>query len=170
MDRLDHRDQKILSELMSAFPGRKRFSARWISERTGIPRPTVNRRLRSLEKRGLIRYKPILSDEITGLVYRALVFVSFKTGAPNGSIRDRAPVDAILRCAQAYAPDVVCLDSCFTMLGSEHEMVIRLRSRSQKDAMAFVEDHVRKLDFVEDTYTHPIIVDFCEGEIYVSEM
>jgi tetrahydromethanopterin S-methyltransferase subunit H len=36
--------------------------------------------------------------------------------------------------------------------------------------MAFIEDQVRKLDFVEDTYTHPIIVDFCEGEVYVSGM
>lgn len=170
MDRLDHRDQTILSELMSVSPGRERLSARWISERTGIPRPTVNRRLRSLEEQGFVRYKPVLSDEVTGLVYRAFVFVSFKTGAPSDKIRDRAPVEAILKCAQNYDADVLRIDTCSTLLGSEYEMVVHLRSRSQKDAMVFIEDQVRKLTFVEDTYTHPIIVDCCDEEIYVSEM
>lgn len=38
-------------------------------------------------------------------------------------------------------------------------MVIFLRSRCQKDAMAFVED-VRRLDLVADTCTHVLLIGF----------
>lgn len=135
---LDERDWEILGELMQ--DGRK--SAIEISESLGIPRATVQERLRRLVSTGVIRRFAAIPDYAKiGKQVTAYVYVSFG-GEQNVSQRNLA--EQVAKIPGVYEVSVV---------SGDWDIMLKVRAGSVEQVGGFVVDRLRAIKGVQKTYT-----------------
>jgi Lrp/AsnC family leucine-responsive transcriptional regulator len=135
---LDAKDQKILEELLE--DGRR--SVVEISRDLGIPRPTVQERLRKLIDSGVVKKFVAVPDySKIGKQVTALVFVSFRN-VENMSQRSLA--EQISKIPGVYE---------VTVISGEWDMVLKVRGGSVEEIGALVVDRLRMMKGIEKTET-----------------
>jgi Lrp/AsnC family leucine-responsive transcriptional regulator len=135
---LDEKDEKILTELLR--DGRK--SVVEISNTLGIPRATVQERLKKMVDSGVIRRFTAIPDySKIGKHVTALVFVSFRS---EEKVSQRGLAEEISRIPGVYEVSVI---------SGEWDIMLKVRARSVEEIGSLVVDRLRMMKGVEKTET-----------------
>jgi DNA-binding Lrp family transcriptional regulator len=135
---LDNKDAKILDELLD--DGRK--SVVEISDELGLPRATVQERLRKLVKSGVIRKFTAIPDyKRIGKEVTAYVFVTFTS---EKNISQRSLAEQISRIPGVYEVSVI---------SGEWDILLKVRAASVEEIGALVVDRLRAMKGIEKTET-----------------
>lgn len=135
---LDAKDQRILTELLR--DGRK--SVVEISNTLGIPRATVQERLKRMVDTGVIRRFAAIPDySKIGMHVTALVFVSFRS---EEKVSQRSLAEEISRIPGVYEVSVI---------SGEWDIMLKVRAGSVEEIGSLVVDKLRTMKGVEKTET-----------------
>ncbi|MDG6941307.1 MAG: Lrp/AsnC family transcriptional regulator [Nitrososphaerota archaeon] len=135
---IDAKDSKILAELVA--DGRKPIVV--IADRVGLPRATVQERLRKMVKSGVIRKFVAIPDySKIGKQVTAYVFVAF--GA-EGRLSQRKLAEEISRTPGVYEVSVI---------SGGWDMLLKVRANSVEEIGNLVVDRLRSMSGVEKTET-----------------
>ena len=135
---LDDKDSEILKEVVR--DGRR--SVVEISERIGLPRATVQERLRRLVASGVIRGFAAIPDySKIGKQVAAYVFVTFRN---DEHISQRSLAETVARMAGVYEVSVI---------SGEWDIVLKVRAGSVEEIGTLVVDKLRATKGIEKTET-----------------
>jgi len=135
---IDAKDEKILEELLD--DGRK--SVVEISDELGLPRATVQERLKKMVESGVIRKFVAIPDySKIGKQVMAYVFVTFSSG---GGLPQRKLAEEISKMPGIYEVSVI---------SGEWDMLLKVRAGSVEEIGRLVVDRLRAMKGVEKTET-----------------
>ena len=135
---MDAKDSKILGELVDD----GRMSIVDIADRVGLPRATVQERLRKMVKSGVIRRFVAIPDYTkVGKQVMAYVFVAFGSG---GRLSQRELAEEISKTPEVYEVSVI---------SGGWDMLLKVRANSVEDIGKLVVDRLRAMNGVEKTET-----------------
>ena len=135
---VDAKDSKILGELVKD----GRMSIVDIANRVGLPRATVQERLRKMVKSGVIRRFVAIPDySKVGKEVMAYVFVAF---GGEGRLSQRKLAEEISRTPGVYEVSVI---------SGGWDMLLKVRANSVEDIGKLVVDRLRAMNGVEKTET-----------------
>jgi Lrp/AsnC family leucine-responsive transcriptional regulator len=139
---LDRTDRRILEQLQAD----GRLSNQELAERVALSPSPCLRRLRALEKAGVIRgYAALLDPGQIGLQLLAYVTVKLEK-------RGKMPVDQFTRAVQAW-PEVI---ACFSMTG-DMDYLMRVQVTDLEHYSRFVMDRLLKQPGVIDIRTNFVL-------------
>ncbi len=135
---VDAKDSKILGELVND----GRMSIVDIADRVGLPRATVQERLRKMVKSGVIRRFVAIPDySKVGKEVMAYVFVAFGS---EGRLSQRKLAEEISKTPGVYEVSVI---------SGGWDMLLKVRANSVEDIGKLVVDKLRAINGVEKTET-----------------
>ena len=127
---MDEIDRKILSELQRD----ARLTITELAERVRLSLSPAHRRLRELERSGVIRgYHAHLNPEAVGLTFEALVFVTMREGG-----RDAL---SAFECAVLEIPNVLHAQRLF----GDPDYILRVITRDLEAFQVLYDDHLSVL-------------------------
>ncbi|MBI4018258.1 MAG: Lrp/AsnC family transcriptional regulator [Candidatus Aenigmarchaeota archaeon] len=150
-DSLSDKDMKILNLVKE----NARYTARQISEKTGIPITTIHNRIRTLEQEGVIRgYTAKLNRKKIGKPLQAFIHVEVEYILPGGNkLNQEELARKILKM-----PEV---EECHIMAGTT-DILIKVAVADVEELNQFVIHRLRNLDGVVDTVTAIVLKDVSE--------
>ena len=136
MDYIDDIDKSIIDVIKND----ARLSARQVSQKTGIPVATVNRRLKHLIKSGVIKkFVTVLDYEKLGKKTIAYVLISSKPGADYNDILDAAAKHDVVEDMEATA--------------GQFDIILKVRVKDNEELSDFLFHYVRNFPSVARTET-----------------
>lgn len=136
---MDAKDEAIIRILEKS----AKLSSRAIAKRVGLPISTVHRRIKNLERRGVIAgYKALIDYERTKRPISAFIFVNLAEVIPGkGHIPKQAIIDRLMKYPEiGEIADVEAIN---------FNLVIRSRLQSMKALSAFTEE-LRSIEGMEE--------------------
>jgi DNA-binding Lrp family transcriptional regulator len=135
---IDDKDEKILRQLLE--DGRK--SVVDIAQELGLPRATVQERLRKMTDSGLIKKFVAIPDySKIGKQVTAYVFVTFRS---DGNVSQRSLAETISMIPGVYEVSVI---------SGEWDILLKVRAGSVEDIGRLVVDRLRATKGIEKTET-----------------
>lgn len=145
-----------MEELLKILEKNARIGTDKIADMTGISESEVKKRIKKLEKKGVIRkYKTVIDWEKTGIenVY-ALIDVKVIPVREKG-------YDSVAERIMRF-PEVVSL----YLISGVYDLSVLVKGQSMKEVAAFVSEKLAPLDRVQGTTTHFILKRYKEdGDI-----
>ena len=139
---MDDKDELILQELEK----NAQLSCRTIAERVGLPISTVHRRIRRLEKDGVIkRFRAVIDYEQTHRPIGAYLFINVSETSPtNGYIPKVNLVEKILKYPEVHELSDV--------QGANFDIILKARFASLKALSKFI-DQLRQVEGIEELFS-----------------
>ena len=135
---IDAKDEKILEELLD--DGRKSIIE--ISNELGLPRATVQERLKKMVEAGVIRKFVAIPDySKIGKQVMAYVFVTFSS---EGGLSQRKLAEEMSKIPEVYEVSVI---------SGEWDMLLKVRGSSVEEIGRLVVDRLRAIKGIEKTET-----------------
>ena len=136
---MDERDEAIIRILER----RAKLSSRAIAKRVGLPISTVHRRIKNMERRGVITgYKALIDYERTKRPISAFIFVNLAEVIPGkGHIPKKTIIDKLIKYPEiGEIADVEAVN---------FNLVIKSRLEGMKELSAFAEE-LRSIEGMEE--------------------
>ena len=135
---IDPKDEKILGELLT--DGRKSIVE--ISDKLGLPRATVQERLKKMVSSGVIkRFVAIPDYSKIGKQVMAYVFITFSS---EGGLSQRKLAEEMSKIPGVYEVSVI---------SGEWDMLLKVRAGSVEEIGRLVVDRLRAMKGIEKTET-----------------
>ncbi len=149
---INEKDRKIIELLRE----NGKYTARQISEKTGMPITTVHNRIKKLEKDSVIRgYTIKLDGKKLGRSLQAFIQISVNYSLPDGRKLDQEELARkILKM-----PEV---DECCIMAGTT-DILLKVSASDVEDLNTFVIHKLRSLDGIADTTTGIVLKDVSQS-------
>lgn len=139
---MDEKNEKILHVLEKD----ANLSDRAISERVGLPIATVHRRVKKLEKNGIIKgYTAKIEYEKTSRPISAYIFINIAERTPE---REHVPKSTIVNKILKHHE----IHELVEVQGSGFDLVVKARFASLKDLSALVE-RFRDIEGIEELFS-----------------
>ena len=136
---MDEKDEAIIR----ALERKAKLSSKSLSKIVGLPISTVHRRVKKLEKEGVIKgYKAMIDYEKTTRPIGALLLVNLEEVVPG---RGHIPKKDVIGTLGKFEE----VEEIIQVLASDFDLVVRVRLESLKELSAFIED-LRHVDGVEE--------------------
>jgi DNA-binding Lrp family transcriptional regulator len=139
---MDEKDESILQALEK----NAKLSSRAIAEKVGLPISTVHRRIRKLEKDGIIKgFKAIIEYEKTKRPISAYIFINIAETIPDkGHIPKAGIVDELLKYLE--------IQELADVQGSNFDLVTKARFATLKELSSFIEE-LRAIEGIEELFS-----------------
>ncbi|MDH5770043.1 MAG: Lrp/AsnC family transcriptional regulator [Candidatus Bathyarchaeota archaeon] len=137
---MDEKDESILKVL-----GRRSgLSSRALSKMLDIPIPTVHRRVKKMEKEGvIIGYKALVNYEKTTWPIGALLLINLSEAVPG---KGPIPKKEVLRTLRVFDE----IEEIIEVQATDFDLVVRVRFRSLRKLSEFIEK-LRYVEGIEET-------------------
>ena len=139
---MDEKDESILKALEK----NAKLSSRAIAEKVGLPISTVHRRIKKLEKDGIIKgFKAIIEYEKTKRPISAYIFINIAETIPDkGHIPKAGIVGKLLKYPE--------IQELADVQGSNFDLVTKARFGTLKELSNFVEE-LRAIEGIEELFS-----------------
>jgi len=139
---MDEKDESILQALEK----NAKLSSRAIAKKVGLPISTVHRRIRKLEKDGIIKgFRAIIEYEKTKRPISAYIFINIAETVPSkGHIPKAGIVGKLLKYHE--------IQELADVQGSNFDLVTKARFATLRELSSFVEE-LRAIEGVEELFS-----------------
>jgi DNA-binding Lrp family transcriptional regulator len=139
---MDEKDELVLQ----ALERNAKLSSRAIAEKVGLPISTVHRRMKKLEKDGIIKgFKAIIEYEKTKRPISAYIFINIAETIPDkGHIPKAGIVGKLLKYPE--------IQELADVQGSNFDLVTKARFATLKELSSFVEE-LRAIEGIEELFS-----------------
>lgn len=148
---ISEKDRKIIELLKE----NGKYTARHISEKTGMPITTVHHRIKRLESSGVIKgYTVRLDRKKFGLGLQAFINITVNYTLQDGTKIDQEDVARKLARMEE-------VDECHIMTGTT-DILVKASAKDVEDLNTFIIKKLRSVDGIEDTVTGIVLKQISE--------